>query len=333
LVTPIQKKLPIFKPKESEKNNICSSFMFECAGKLKYRFVMNKNLNAYLAFLIGILIAFLLYFFFHWWGFLLIFTWIGGWITAGNIISLNKKGIKKDIGRKISILMISPVFLIFLGLMQRENLQLEETIFYIAAGWFTRVLIHFTIAKIFGPFIWGRGFCGWACWTAAVLEWLPISDNKTIPVKYTKFRYVVFLISILVPVIFIYSGYDYYNHQLKENGNLIGESAKYHQLLWFIFGNGIYYASAIPLAFIFRKKRAFCKIACPVSLVMKIQTVFSIIKRRPTEKKCIECEICNRNCPMDINVMNYIIKSKKISSTECILCGMCVNVCPVSAIM
>lgn len=52
---------------------------------------------------------------------------------------------EKQTGRKIAILLMSPVFLLFLGIMQRENLQLEETVFYlayfIAGGIFTRALL------------------------------------------------------------------------------------------------------------------------------------------------------------------------------------------------
>ncbi len=157
-----------------------------------------------LPFLIGLSVALLMYYLFHWWGFLLIFTWIGAWISIGIFISVNYKKQKKDFGRRLSILMISPVFLIFLGVYQRENLQLEETVFYIAlfvlSGIFTRVLIHYAIAKILGPFIWGRGFCGWACWTAAILEWLPIKENNKIPVKYTYLRYPFLIISIMSPL-------------------------------------------------------------------------------------------------------------------------------------
>ncbi len=293
---------------------------------------MYRLFRNFLPFIIGSTLGFFLYFLFNWWGFLLIFPWIGGWITAGNVIALNKKGIQKDFGRRLSILMISPVFLVFIGLLQRENLQLEETVFYIAAGLFSRVLIHYTIAKVFGPFIWGRGFCGWACWTAAILEWMPIKENKLIPPKYTNLRYVFFLISILIPIIFIFSGYDYYQNHIRGDNNFLMQTGKFQQFLWFIAGNGIYYAMAVPLAFVFKKKRAFCKIICPVSLVMKVQTKFSVLKRKPTDKTCTECEICNRNCPMDINVMKYIIQNKNIASTECILCGICVNVCPVNAI-
>jgi ferredoxin-type protein NapH len=107
---------------------------------------------------------------FRWPGFLF-FAWIGASISIGNYVSGRYKKQEKQIGRKIAILLMTPVFLLFLGLMQHENLQLEETVFYlayfIAGGVFTRVLIHYTIAKVGGPLIFGRGFCGWACWTAA----------------------------------------------------------------------------------------------------------------------------------------------------------------------
>ncbi|MBI5217619.1 MAG: 4Fe-4S dicluster domain-containing protein [Bacteroidia bacterium] len=267
-----------------------------------------------------------------WWGFWVIFPWIGGWVTVGNIMAKFKKGKKKDFGRRLSILMISPVFLVFLGLLQRENLQLEQCVFYIAAGLFTRVLIHYAIAKILGPLIWGRGFCGWACWTAAFLEWLPIKENNPVPKKYTYIRYPVLLISILIPALFIQMGYDYYNLHIAGDTGAALQLHKFHQLIWFLTGNGIYYLTAIPFAFAFKKKRAFCKIACPVSLVMKLQTRIALIKRKPTGEKCTECGSCNKNCPMDIDVMSYLKNRKKVTSTECILCDMCVNVCPEKAI-
>jgi ferredoxin-type protein NapH len=267
-----------------------------------------------------------------WWGFWIIFPWVGGWITIGNFLSFRKKGLKKSFGRRLSILMISPVFLVFMGLLQRENLQLEQCVFYIASGIFTRVLIHYSIAKVLGPLIWGRGFCGWACWTAAFLEWLPIKENKPVPKKYTFIRYPVFVVSILVPLLFIYAGYDYMHLHIAGDTGAAIQTHKFHQLIWFLAGNGLYYATAIPLAFIFKKKRAFCRIACPVSLVMKIPAKAAAIRRRPTGKKCTECSACNKNCPMDIDVMSYIRQGKKIGSTECILCKECAYVCPVSAI-
>lgn len=285
--------------------------------------------------IVGISLGILLRFAAGWWGFLIIFPWIGCSITTGCLIAMTRKGKEKDLGRRISILMICPVFLIFLGVMQRENLQLEETPFYImlflSTGLFIRVLVHYAIAKIIGPLIFGRGFCGWACWTAAILEWLPIKENREIPKKYGYFRFLTFGLSLAIPFIFIALGYDWkYNH-IYEGGDLI-QTGKPGALIWFLVGNGLYYAIAIILAFAFKKKRAFCKIACPVSLVMKPQTSVAMIQLRPTENNCTSCGSCNKNCPMDVDVRSYIARGEKIKSSECILCGMCRNICPTQAI-
>jgi len=281
--------------------------------------------------LIGLLLGFML----SWWGFLIVFPWIGAWITIGNLIAAKRKGKEKDLGRRISILMISPVFLIFLGVMQRENLQIEETVFYvllfISSGIFIRVLMHYAIAKIIGPFIWGRGFCGWACWTAAILEWLPIKENQHIPIKYTRIRYLVFVVSLLIPVLFVLLGYDWVSNHIYEDGKFIA-TGKPGALVWFLVGNVIYYLVAIFLAFKFKKKRAFCKIACPVSIVMKPQTTIALIRKSPSGKECTTCKTCNVCCPMDVDVMSYISAGKKVNSSECILCGKCGNVCPQKAI-
>jgi ferredoxin-type protein NapH len=272
---------------------------------------------------------------FRWPGFLF-FAWIGACISIGIYASDRYKGRARQTGRKIAILLMSPVFLFFLGFMQRENLQLEETVFYLAyfivGGIFTRVLIHYAIAKVGGPLIFGRGFCGWACWTAALLEWLPIRENKPIPVKYQFIRYPIFIISLAVPFIMIQAGYDYFSHHIYDTPGRFITDHKYHQLLFFLIGNGLYYAAAVSLAFIFQKKRAFCKIACPVSLMMKIPARYSIIKKTPTGETCTQCSACNRNCPMDVDVMGYISNGRRVGSTECILCSTCVHVCPVSAL-
>lgn len=90
--------------------------------------------------------------------------------------------------------------------------------------------------------------------------------------------------------------------------------------------------TAIILAFIFKKKRAFCKIACPVSLVMKLQSRFALTRKKPSGNRCIECGKCNKVCPMNVDVMESIKIGEKVNSTECIGCNLCVKSCPVNAI-
>lgn len=298
---------------------------------------MKTILKCCIPLLIGITIGILLRIFAGWWGFLIVFPWIGFCITFGCLLAIKKKGKEKDFGRRVAMLMAVPLFLLFLGVSQRENLQLEEFVFYfllfLQTGLIIRVFVHFCIAKVFGPFIWGRGFCGWACWTAAVLEWLPIKENKKIPLHLTHYRYLALAFSLLLPLVFIWLGYDWIKMHINESGgDGIFVSGKPGSLIWFAASNLLYYAIAITLAFKFRKKRAFCKIACPVSLFMKCQTTVALIQRTPTLNTCISCGVCNKNCPMDVDVMGYISQGKRVRSSECIQCGMCTNVCSLDAI-
>jgi polyferredoxin len=296
----------------------------------------NKNGNLspiYLPLAIGLILSLVLGMTVWKW-FYIIFSSIGLFISIGNWIQ--SRSVQPDLGRRVSLLLIMPIFIVFFGFLQRENMQLEETVFYgaffLAGGVFTRVLIHYSIAKVFGPLLFGRGFCGWACWTAAILDWLPIKENHPIPAKYTWLRWPVLAVSILLPFYLIRSGYDYMGGHIRgDAGNLI-QTHKWDQFLWFLAGNALYYLSGVLLAYAFGKRRAFCKIACPVSLVMKIPARFSIIRKGPSGENCTGCGKCNKECPMDVDVRGYIQKGLKILSTECILCGKCVQVCPTQAI-
>lgn len=272
--------------------------------------------------IIGVVISFTLFTTVGWWGFLIIFPWIGFSISLGIYLAEKLPNNKKTKGRQITILMILPILLFFVPIVNNENFQLEGIILLISIGFFSKGFIHFAIAKAFGPLIWGRGFCGWACWTAAVLDWLPIKKQGHIPEKLKLLRYITFAISIFIPIfMIIFLSFDVKENYLNKK-----------EMLWMFSGNIIYYTIGIPLAFIFRDRRAFCKIACPVAVVMKIPAYFSLIKIKPTGKKCLECSKCNLNCPMDVDVMSYISKGTKIKSTECIYCKECALVCPVGAI-
>ena len=269
-----------------------------------------------------------------WVGFFFVFIPIGLSVSIGFFLSIRYKN--PDLGRRISLSIISLVFLVFLGIMQRENMQIEETVIYLAyfitTGVFTRVLIHYAIAKVFGPLIWGRGYCGWACYTAALLEWLPIKENKPIPKKYTYIRIPVLIVSLLIPFILIQTGYDYVTKHIDSSITSFIESKKLDQFIWFLVGYILYYIVGIILAFVFKKRRAFCKIFCPVSLIMKLPTRLSLVKIKPSGKKCIKCGKCNEVCPMDVDVRKYIENGKKVTSTECVFCRNCINICPAKAI-
>ena len=104
------------------------------------------------------------------------------------------------------------------------------------------------------------------------------------------------------------------------------------ELYWLIAGNLLYYLVGIILAIILKDNRAFCKIVCPIPVLMKPGARFSIVKIQINPEVCTDCRKCEQNCPMGIELLEYKNKDKRICSTECILCNTCITVCPVNAV-
>jgi polyferredoxin len=294
------------------------NIFIELLGKVETMKHIKKSI---IPFLIGISIAVLLYIPLPWWGFLIIFPWIGFSISVGVFLRSYLKGRKRLAGRKVSILMILPCLLLFVPIVNNENFQMEGVVLIVAVGFFSKGFIHYAIAKIFGPLIWRRGFCGHACWTAAVLDWLPIKSKAGhLPDRYKNIRYIALFLSFIIPLALVfYFSYDPWTDYINKQ-----------EMKWMFVSNGIYYLTAIPLAFLLSEKRAFCKYVCPVSIVMKPSSRIGLITIKPDlAKMCIQCGACNAICPMDVDAMKFMAQNKPITDTECILCNDCKIVCPV----
>lgn len=285
---------------------------------------MENYKKTVLPFVVGLTVSCILYGIFRWWAFLILFPWIGFSISVGVFLRQYLKGKKKLIGRKISLLMILPSLLFFIPLVNNENFQLEGVFMIVLVGFFSKGFIHYSVAKIFGPLVWRRGFCGFACWTAAVLDWLPIQKtSNVISRKYRNIRFLSLFLSLLIPVYLIFAlSYDPWTEYINKE-----------EMKWMFVSNGVYYAIAVPLAFITSDKRAFCKYVCPVSLVMKPASFISILKIKPNKQAdCISCGACNKHCPMGVDIMDCMKKDVVVADTECILCSDCRTVCPVDKI-
>jgi polyferredoxin len=225
---------------------------------------------------------------------------------------------KKPVGRRLAQLLVGIYMLGFLGLIKQENMQIEGFFFYLLGGFFAGSVIHYLVAKVFLPLLFGRGWCGWACWTAMVLDYLPYKRNKSgrFASGWEKIRYIHFGLSLsLVLIIWFYFGY---------RPEYMGTT----ELMWLITGNIFYFASGIILAFALKDNRAFCKYLCPITTILKIGSRFALFKMQGDKDKCKECFACTRACPMDINIPEYIKTGGRVLSTECILCQTCSTVCP-----
>ena len=239
------------------------------------------------------------------------FSYIGISISLGIFLFLNNY----KHARRVTQLLVGLYMLIYLGVISGENMQIEGFWYYLFTGVFEAATIHYAVAKIFGPLVFGRGWCGYACWTAMVLDFLPYKITEMPRKKIGWIRYLTFALSFF----FVLSLF------LAHAGHI--EKI----MFWaFIAGNVLYYAIGILLAFFFKDNRAFCKYICPITVFLKPMSYFSLLRVTCDKTKCISCGKCKKVCPMDVDVTDNSRKRK--NGTECILCSECIRNCPKGAL-
>ena len=243
--------------------------------------------------------------------YLLNFSYIGCCLALGTMLFTAGK----RYARHFVQLSVGCYMLLYLGVISRENMQIEGFWYYLFLGAFEAATIHYAVSKIFGPLLFGRGWCGYACWTAMVLDFLPYKVPAGPRKKLGFIRYITFAASLIfVAALF-----------LAHVGNIE------RIMFWaFIIGNILYYAVGIILAFAFKDNRAFCKYICPVTVFLKPMSYFAVARVKCDKEKCISCGKCKRVCPMDVDVTDN--SRKRENGTECILCMECVKNCPKGAL-
>lgn len=240
------------------------------------------------------------------------FTYIGGCLAFGTALFTAEK----PHARHFVQLAVGSYMLVYLGIISGENMQIEGFWYYLFLGVFEAATIHYAIAKIFGPLLFGRGWCGYACWTAMVLDFLPYKKPRKPRIeKLGILRYVMFALSFTVVA-----------------SLFLTHVAHLEKIMFYLFliGNLLYYGVGIVLAYIFKDNRAFCKYVCPITVFLKPMSYYSLLRVHCDESKCIHCGKCLRVCPMDVEV-NKESRTRK-NGTECILCYECTKVCPVKAL-
>lgn len=125
--------------------------------------------------------------------------------------------------------------LIYLGIICRENMQIEGFWYYLFLGVFEAATIHYFVAKFAGPLFFGRGWCGYACWTGMILDLLPFKEGPQKRLRMGWIRYVLFVASfVYVSLLFVF--------HVNDLENVLFYS--------FIIGNIIYYVLGIGMAIV-----------------------------------------------------------------------------------
>jgi NAD-dependent dihydropyrimidine dehydrogenase PreA subunit len=239
------------------------------------------------------------------------FSYIGTAIAAGLWLMLRNN----KYARRLVQLFVGLYMLLYLGVICRENMQIEGFWYYLFSGTFEAAVIHYTVAKIFGPLLFGRGWCGYACWTAMVLDFLPYKHPAKGRRKIGFLRYILFSLSL-----FFVAALFWLQAQNLEQ-----------VMFWcFIGGNLLYYAAGITLAFLLQDNRAFCKYLCPITVFLKPMSYFALLRIHCDKEKCVSCGRCKAVCPMEVDMTDNSRKRK--NGTECILCMECVKACPKKAL-
>ena len=157
--------------------------------------------------------------------FLLNFSYIGICIGLGGVLF----AVGWKYAREFTQFSVGSYLLVFLGLICRENMQIEGLWYYLLCGIWGAGTIHYAIAKIFGPLLFGRGWCGFACWTAMILDLLPYKQTKAPRKKWGFIRYIMFGLSLVVVLLLFW----------------LKKADTHTMFVLFVAGNIVYYAIGI----------------------------------------------------------------------------------------
>ncbi|TCO78663.1 4Fe-4S binding protein [Marinisporobacter balticus] len=176
--------------------------------------------------------------------------------------------------------------------------------------------------------IFRRSFCGILCPFGALQEFLGMIGQKLFgkrfvmpkridqPMRYLK--YIVLLITTIGAWVTAemwmapYDPWSAYGHIFGEVEETFVEAPIGIGLLMITIVGSILY------------DRFFCKYLCPMGAFLSIVSKVSPYKIERNEEKCIDCGICSKKCPVNIEVA----KEKVITTAECINCQTCVLSCP-----
>ena len=179
----------------------------------------------------------------------------------------------------------------------------------------------------------GRLFCGWLCKLSAfqeVTEWAYRQVGFRPPLVHTRARLVRLFIWVpyLLPLL-----YTWREVGLSTAYVDLGRVEPWTADLPTTVAASVFYFASITFALtaVFGR-RAFCRLVCPFALLFQMFDGLPWVPRIRQQRRCIECGVCDKACPMGVQVQDEVLGQAKLSDPECIRCMVCIDVCPVKAI-
>lgn len=246
----------------------------------------------------------------------LLLTIMGAAVGISIVAYISVRETKRIQARRAVIFLLGSLLFSLVIVTDHGNMQIEGLFFGLLTSVTHFAVIHYLIAKIAGPVIFGRVWCGWACWYAMLFDQLPFKANTgRIPGPWGRLRYFHFVLSLCLVLLLWFA--------LNYRSGLDGLAG----MTWFLGGYFLYILLGIGMAFALRDNRAFCKYLCPITVPLKAGARLALLKIDGVAERCDSCDACIKICPMNIRVPEYILAHERVLSTECTLCQACINVC------
>jgi polyferredoxin len=73
--------------------------------------------------------------------------------------------------------------------------------------------------------------------------------------------------------------------------------------------------------------RPFCRFVCPYGVLLGLFSMVAFKRRRIEQSQCVQCGVCEKNCPVGAITADPATKEFSISAYHCIQCNRCSTRC------
>jgi polyferredoxin len=197
-------------------------------------------------------------------------------------------------------------------------------------GVVSMVVLIWLVFILISP-LFGRIGCGWFCFVGTTQD-LPFGYG----ILTLKKRKPITWLRLLMPVAFLATSVTFF--LIRKNGGEISgfrlnpgffstELNTHYQHIW------IYDTVGALILGIMLEKRWACKNLCMVGAITAIGSTWSRLIPVINTEDCNKCTRCETECLVNIPLMEYTASGKGlVTSSECLLCGRCVDACRKEAI-